>query len=463
MEYVLYKYIKKTLTLYDIMDYLLKIQRAILLFILVALALSCAKDRYFDIDSSRAGDSSYTPGSSGRVTPVINRNVMIMISGGRNSLSGYLATDLEELESSYVPSGKYASENVLVVISRIGFSKAEAVPTVMYRAYRDKNGNVVKDTLRTWGGTVPLFGESTLKDALTTIVDEFPGSHYGMVISSHATGYLPDGYYKDPEAYERSHPLKASALSLRKGRPGIEGEVFPPIPEYPAVKSIGQDEESNSAVEMEIRAFRDAIPCYFDYILFDACLMATVEVAYELRDKAGIIGFSPTEILADGFDYKMLTSRLLKETPDPVQVCRDYFNQYAGKSDGGATISAVNTEHLEELASVCSTLFQKYRDEISAVNAGNVQRYYRMERHFFYDLRDILAKSGVSAEDLKSLDDVLEKVVIYKEHTPFFLSIPIGENTYSGLSMYLPAKGTAVLDKFYMENLDWNTATQLVK
>ena len=453
------------------MKYLLKIPGAAALFVILALALSCAKDPYFDMDQRPEGSSSGSePSSSGkrdggdRLYPVIDRNVMIMISGGRNSLSSYLAADLQELEASEIPSGRYASENVLIIISRIGNNKSKETPAVMYRAYRDKDGKVVRDTLMRWGGFTPVFGGSTLKDALQLVVDQFPGSHYGIVLSSHATGYLPDGYYKDPAAYERAHGGSPDVFSIGGARSrSLSRETFPPIPQYPAVKSIGQDDDYDSSVEMELRTFRDALPCHMDYILFDACLMACVEVAYELRDKVDIIGFSPTEILAEGFDYKLLTSRLLKDEPDPVQVCRDYFNQYSGGSDGGATISAVNTAHLEKLAGVCRTLFEKYREGMNSVDASSVQRYFRADRHFFYDLRDILVKSGASTEDLQLLDAALEKVLIYKDHTPYFLSVPIENNTYSGLSMYLPSKGSAILDGYYKENLDWNTATQLVK
>ena len=451
------------------MKYLLKIPGTFMLLLLMALTLSCAKDSYFDIDSSGKEASPYTPGEKGRISPVVNRNVMIMISGGRNSLSGYLATDLEELENSIIPGSKYAMEDVLVIISRNGNNNAVSTPASMYRVYRGRNGEVVRDTLSKWGGFTPLFGENTLEDALSTIVDEFPQSHYGIVLSSHATGYLPDGYYKDPAAYEDAHKVKAPKSSAFKGRRSIQSEFFPPIPDYPAVKSIGQDDDISNPVEMELRTFHDIIPCHMDYILFDACLMGGVEVAYELRDKADIIGFSPTEILADGFDYKLLTSRLLKDDPDPVQVCKDYFYQYK-KPDGTttsssayATISVIDTEHMDGLAAVCRTLFEKYRSGMNSINAGSVQRYYRMERHFFYDLRDILAKSGASAEDLSALDNALEKVVVYKDHTDYFFGIQIRDDTYSGLSMYLPAQGSDVLDKFYRENIDWNRATQLVK
>lgn len=449
------------------MRYLRKIRVFFPLAILLALALSCAKDRYFETDHHASEGSSYVPQTKGRVTPVIDRNVMIMVSGGRNSLAGYLSEDLAELEDSDIPSGIFATEHVLVVFSRIGSKKEMESPAALYRLYRDRNGKAVRDTIRTWGGFDQMFGGNVMKEALQTVVDEFPGSHYGIVLSSHGTGYLPDGYYKDPAVYEQAHGGSSlSTLSIR-GRGVFSQEEFEPIPEYPHVKSIGQDDDPSGSVEMEIRAFRDALPCHMDYILLDACLMAGIEVAYELKDMASIIGFSPTEILADGFDYKLLASRLVTDSPDPVQVCRDYFEQYKVLPEGTdtrcATISAVDTRYLEDFAAVCKPLFQKYRVAMGAVNADSIQRYYRAGRHFFYDIRDILSKSGASEEDLQEFDAALGKVVIYKDHTPSFLGIQIKDDSYSGLSMYLPRMGSRVLDAFYKENLSWNAATELVK
>ena len=450
------------------MRYLRKIRGVFSLAILLALVLSCAKDRYFETDSSVPANSQYTPATKSRTVPQINRNVMIMISGGRNSLSSYLTQDLAELEASDgIPSGAYASNHALVVFSRLGSNKTAEAPAALYKVYKGRNGDVIRDTLRTWGGFVQMFGENTLKEALETVVQEFPGSNYGIVLSSHATGYLPEGYYKDPSAYEEAHrSTYGSTLSVRGGR-SLALEEFPPIPEYPRVKSVGQDDDYFGSVEMDMRKFRDALPCHMDYILFDACLMAGVEVAYELKDKASIIGFSPTEILADGFDYKLIASRLVSDTPDPVQVCRDYFEQYKILPEGSdtrcATISAVDTRYLDELAAVCKTLFGKYHYAMSSVNPDTIQRYYRSGRHFFYDLRDILSKSGASEEDLQEFDSAMEKVVVYKDHTPTFLGIQIGDTSYSGLSMYLPRMGSSVLDVFYRENVAWNAATELVK
>ena len=51
---------------------------------------------------------------------------------------------------------------------------------------------------------------------------------------------------------------------------------------------------------MEIDDLAKGLPDdLFDFILFDACYMASVECTYELRNKAEYILASPTETMAD--------------------------------------------------------------------------------------------------------------------------------------------------------------------
>ena len=136
-----------------------------------------------------------------------------------------------------------------------------------------------------------------------------------------------------------------------------------------------------------------------DYILFDACLMGGIEVAYELQGKVDKVGFSQTEVLADGFCYESLTSHLLGgETPDLVSVCSDYFNQYEVQSGvyQSATISLIDCSQLSPLARVCGELFTKYSDAIAVLDHNQVQRFYRMGKHWFYDLESILLNAGIN-------------------------------------------------------------------
>ena len=175
------------------------------------------------------------------------------------------------------------------------------------------------------------------------------------------------------------------------------------------------------------------------------------------------MGFSQTEVLAMGFDYYTLASRLLQYNPDPVQVCKDYFARYDIKTGGdrSATISAVDTRQMEPLVTICKTLFDKYRSELKSMKGGNVQGYFRYDRHFFYDLEDILIKAGITAEEKAALEDALNQCVVYKAATDYFLGIP--RNTACGLSMYLPSMGSDYLDTFYTNHIAWNKATELVK
>ena len=203
---------------------------------------------------------------------------------------------------------------------------------------------------------------------------------------------------------------------------------------------------------------------HLDYILFDACLMGGVEVAYELHEKTDMIGFSQTEVLAEGFDYKQLTTHLLQnEEADPERVCEDYFVQY-DIQDGvyrSATISLVDCTMMDELVSVCRNLFDTYREQIRSLDPDGVQQFFRSSYHWFYDLESILTKAGATEAELNCLYNALDKCMIYKAHTPDFMNA-FDILTYCVLSMYLPSQGSAELDKFY-ETLKWNQATGLVR
>ncbi len=396
------------------------------------------------------------------------RHVMVMIAGGYNSLSDYMKDDMNELAQSYLPAGTARSKDVLLVLSRFPYKRGDystPVSPVLFRLYAGADGNPVRDTLHRWDPETRLCDASTIREALQLTYDLFPAKGYGVVFSSHGSGWLPSGYYNDPEAYEREHggqgSTDADTWSLRSLR--ARHEVFPPIPEYPAVKSLGQDRGEPESVEMELKDLAEAIPIHLDYFLMDACLMGCVEVAYALRGVADIVGFSPTEVMANGFDYNTISQRLLRPELDPVAVCQDYFAFYDAQtgSSRSATISVVDTRKMDDLAAVCRELFQVYRDQIQALPGSRVQGYFRVNRHYFYDLKDILVQAGITAEETERLDAALDKCLLYKADTPSFLSIPLLRTC--GLSMYLPSMGTELLDTFYKENMAWNQATELVQ
>src|SRR5690606_30603257 len=111
----------------------------------------------------------------------------------------------------------------------------------------------------------------TFQTVLNDVEALTPADSYGLILFSHATGWLPTGALLRPEA----------AL-LQMG--------LVPIRTY----TIAMD----GTTELGLKEFANAIPDrFFNFIAFEACFMAGVEVLYELKDKTDYILSSSAEIL----------------------------------------------------------------------------------------------------------------------------------------------------------------------
>ena len=438
------------------------------LLITILTFAACTPDWKEEMTPFPTGSSPVTELRPDRTISPDTRKVMILYSAGYNSLSSYLRSDIEDLCTGWIPKNK-RSDDVILVYShfpkRQGDYKNRTNPTLV-RLYCNELNETVRDTLVIYDEEVISASAGQLSNVLTYVRDAFPARSYGMIFSSHATGYHPSGFYSKPENYTFQ-----PSMAFSQGRKA--GWSLSPVPYIepeqesgmPAVKSIGQDVVGNQSYEMTLQEFAEAIPMKLDYLLFDACLMGGVEVAYELSDKCNIVGFSQAEVLAEGFNYGTLTSHLLGNKPksDPSGVCKDYFDQYISQSGvyQSATISLVDCSSLDSLTELCAELFDKYEENIGNISYKKVQKFYRSSHHWFYDLESILINAGITSSELQQLHDALDECIIYKGATPKFMN-EFTINTFSGLSMYLPSHGNRELDKFY-KTLKWNKATGLVK
>ena len=404
----------------------------ILAFLLPVLLVSCFKDPNFEPGSGDSGAQS----RPGRLPYQEVRYVMIMYSAGFNSISNALRIDLDELPFGFVPTASSRADNILLVFSRNKlYDNSTPIEPVLYRIYKDGEGTVIRDTLRTWEKTKQATDPEVIEDVFRFAKEQFPAKGYGLVYSSHASGWIPD-----PDRFTKSE----------------------------SVMSVGQDSDTGRVHETELYEFVDAIPYKLDYILFDACFMACVEVAWALKDKTPIVGFSPTEIMSDGFDYHTLAERLIgSDEPDPLAVCEDYFAQYTSPQQRTpyASITLVDTREMDDLAAVCRTLFEKYRSKISALGYNDVQKYFRPGHNTWhehlYDLRDMLVKAGINASETEAFDKALNDCILYERHTAKFMELPL--RNVCGLSVFLPSTGNTSLKSYYKQHVSWNTETQLIK
>ena len=422
--------------------------RTALASLLMLSAVAC--DKTFD---DMPGNKGTAPVRD--VTPE-KAQVMILYSAGFNSLSAALEDDVNDIKSGYLPLVGSMSKAVLVYSRRLSETGkyTDRTPSYLIRLSVDGWGKVVSDTLKTWPETDEAVSASTMTDVLETVKGLYPHASYGMVFSSHGSGWLPSGYYSTGKITAGTAGLQAVPYI----DPNSDGSM-------PRVKSIGIDNiTSRNTYEMEIETFAQALPMKFDYIIIDACLMGCIEVAYALKDKCDKLVFSQAEVLEDGLcDYTTLTQRVLRPVvPDLYNLCEDSYRHYKNQDDPiyrSLTISMIDCTRLDGLAESCKSLFSKYRNQISLVNAANVQGYFRARKHWFYDLTDILRQSGVPEADMTDYNKAMSDCVLYNAATDTFINFDI--RTHCGLSMYLPADGNSELDEFY-KTLSWNKASGLV-
>ena len=421
---------------------------AALASLLMLSAVAC--DKTFD---DMPGNKGTTPVRD--VTPE-KAQVMILYSAGFNSLCAALEDDVNDMKSGYLPLVGSMSKAVLVYSRRLSETGkyTDRTPSYLIRLSVDGWGKVISDTLKTWPETDEAVSASTMTDVLETVKGLYPHASYGMVFSSHGSGWLPSGYYSTGKITAGTAGLQAVPYI----DPNSDGSM-------PRVKSIGIDNiTSRNTYEMEIETFAQALPMKFDYIIIDACLMGGIEVAYALKDKCDKLVFSQAEVLEDGLcDYTTLTQRVLRPVvPDLYNLCEDSYRHYKNQDDPiyrSLTISMIDCTRLDGLAESCKSLFSKYRNQISLVNAANVQGYFRSRKHWFYDLTDILRQSGVPEADMADYNKAMSDCVLYNAATDTFINFDI--RTHCGLSMYLPADGNSELDEFY-KTLSWNKDSGLV-
>lgn len=374
---------------------------------------------------------------------------VLIYLAGNNSLSYYAQDNVDQLAMGFLPPDGDPNRAVFVYLHTYN-----AAPEL--RKYSlTKEGNMRISVVVRYDENTNSADPATLTRVANDVQMLWPAKNRGLILWSHATGYLPEGYFNDPKelAGRRIMDMEDPYRNLVKSS------------EDSLTRTFGND--YNGDKEMEIAEVSAALPFHYDYIIFDACLMGGIEVAYEMKDNCDYIVFSPTEILAQGFPYYMMMDALFnRDVKDGlIATAEEYYRYYYERSQvertKGCTVSVIQTDQLEGLAKVAASIFDRHRNEIFALNGSYIQQYFRLNRHWFYDLRDIVSKVA-DADEYSKFCTALDRAVIYRAATERFLSIIIDPKKYSGLSSYLPNPEYEYLNEFY-KTLAWNKATGLVK
>lgn len=272
---------------------------------------------------------------------------------------------------------------------------------------------------------------STSIDVMSKVINDMisiaPTSKYGLIFGSHASSWLNS-------IYTRAF-----------GQDGSRTDNTMLIPDMvEALKSVGKT---------------------FDFILFDACYMGTIEVAYTFREVANYQISSVMEVPAYGFPYENFMGNLYKGTVDNYQkVCQAYVDYYKTLYSEGdvawGTVALINSKEVGNLTDALKQVIVDNKETLANYNTKHLQEYGRNSGpyiasdlgHFVKDLNDGTLPA--------TFNDQLAKTILYKGcvEDAYPSSYRVDAAHYSGLGIYIPVSVRPEWND-YFKTIDWFTAS----
>lgn len=340
--------------------------------------------------------------SESQVSLAPARRTVLVYLAGDNSLSDEVGQKQDALVAAWHNTqdhlliyqdtrGKEGTPSLLKVICDAGGSYTKVV-----REYPESNS------------ASPEMFSRVVRDVLT----DYPAPSSGLLVFSHGTGWLPPGSYEH---------LRAAA----------------------GLRAILQD----NGREMSVADFAVALPDkQFDFIVLEACLMASAEVAYELRNKADYLLASSAEILSPGFTpvYAALLPALFAQPEAALQEAARQYYTFCNNLETpyrSATISVTRLDQMHALANAMGSVYALLPDELPAAALRDLQCFDRSDDRLFFDAASLIAYLSASAGPAgravaEQATQALQQAVVYKAATPFFVDLPV--YTHCGLTVYIP-------------------------
>lgn len=210
------------------------------------------------------------------------------------------------------------------------------------------------------------------------------------------------------------------------------------------------------------------------HILFDACMMGTAEVGYELRETTSYCIASVMETPVYGFPYDQILPYLYSENVDYSAVCHEFVS-FNKTNNLWGTCAVMDCSQMENLASAVKAKLSEWQDALSSVSMQNVQQYgVGSYRYFSYDVldffRELGRKSGVVKttdlnEAIASVQSALNQAVIAKDCLSGvdydFDGVVIDGTRFCGIGMYIPGEynpyvaNKTVWNDYYKQSISW--------
>ncbi len=350
-----------------------------------------------------------------------SRSVLVYVVA-ENSLKDFVQADINEMLAAKAQLGD--DDRLVVYVDDTGYPRVYEITNktdaVSYSSLQPKLA---------YSDEMDSASPETFSEVLSYFFSNYQADSYGLVMWSHGSGWI-----NDPD-----NASDESAQIRRRKTFGVDN---------------GHNSTSNSGSRMEIKDMVSVLSNFpkLEFVLFDACFMQTMEVAYELRGNAKYIIGSPAETPAQGAPYQNVVEPMFANPFSPQAVAYNYYAYY-GSGSYGVVISVVKTDAFPAYVGMMDDLFARYEFLDDSLYADCLDYYlyqwnslsYSDVIHYpdYYDVQAIMLKV-LSSTDYSLWKTAFDALVPYKYASSGWYSaynrdtMEIIYDQCGGISMYLP-------------------------
>ena len=347
-----------------------------------------------------------------------------------NDLEQYLMNDLNEIESVNLADKEI---KVIALVDRIGShwsGDGDWADTRAFEVGYDSAGYNSTLSSATKRIAIPTLGISTSStvelnmgdpQVLSTFIaftkSTYPADHYMLLMTNHGDGW------------------KAKNLDLLEED---ESPVSKAICYDATAHDILKVNEVSSAIQTGTGGVK------LDIVAMDACLMGGVEVAYALKDVAGILVASSETIPGYGFPYTQIWQALKNQSGDisaslfAQTMVNKYYQTYTsgGHVENSSyttqdiTLSAIDLSKMATLALAIDDLASTYISD-GYTNIDALLGVQKFELNDYVDLYDYCQRESNYSDEINAVKTALtDAVILHKSGSSY-------SNSH-GLAIYFP-------------------------
>lgn len=335
-----------------------------------------------------------------------------------NNLERYAIQDINELEKV----GSTSQVSVVVQIDRTpGYDESNGnwQTTRRYYITADEDSTGISSDLIEDLGELDSADPQTLADFIEWGTTTYPADNYLLVLWDHGRGW------------------QTATTRL--------------MTEQREIKAINVDDTTRTEMTLS-----DLSACLeqgtrINVVLFDACLMGMLEVAYSIRNAADIMIASEENIPVTGQPYDRILYHLaVSPSISPSELSRrivdEYMDRYVPSSTATFTLSAIDLHSLESIVDAAHHLAQQVianPDAWDVVRSAQAQaQRYDFDRNYYIAYKDLadfarlvydLASNPGIRSAAGAVTEAVDSTVIYQRNS----GGKVAES--HGVSVYIPA------------------------